>query len=171
MNITQEQAIKRLENPKNLANRFGNKITHVPIQRPGRAEGSFGLTTEQRSEIAIRSRLGETQTSLAEEFKTTQQNVSQIERGVGGQISEARVQDALDAARDKALQKLMLSLGLITEDKLQDLNATALSTVARNMATVVERSMPKEDRNSRINLVLYAPELRKESGFKIVEIG
>jgi transcriptional regulator with XRE-family HTH domain len=170
MNITHEQAIKRLDNPNNLANRFGTRISHIEIRNKGRRLGDVNLTDEQRNEIAVRSRLGEKQTDLAREYGTSQPNVSNIERGEGGRTDEARVERQLSEVRDIALGKLMLSLGLITEDKLQDCGADTLARVAAHMSKVIEKSMPRQDPRANINLVIYTPEMKKETGFKVVEI-
>src|SRR5271155_2259706 len=97
MFLTNEQAEVRLNSERNLANRFSKfpdkqvpeKVTEITqaeviitekvIHLPGKT--GINLSEEVRTEIATRSRLGESQPHLAKEFNITQANVSSIERG------------------------------------------------------------------------------------------
>jgi hypothetical protein len=173
MLLTEEQANERLNSEKNLANRFSRsdegRIEERVIEGPGKEKGSTNLTREERNEIAVRSRLGESQVALAREFNTTQPNVSYIERGKT-KTDEEKVESAINQVRDKALERLMHSLGLITDDKLSGCSAKDLSTIASNMSRVVEKTIPRAEVDNKINLVIYAPELRQEKSFKTIEI-
>jgi len=172
MHITREEAEKRLSSPENLARRFGNPdeppVKHIPIKLRGKDR--VNLSWEDRTEIAIRARLGENQSKLAQEFNITQGNVSHIETGRTQGVDDSKVNQALEVARDKAVDKLMAALGLITEDKLSSSSARELSVIAANMSRVVEKTLPK-DSGGNINLVIYSPELRTERGFRKVEVG
>lgn len=148
----------------------GPFITEVPISRPGRAPLVQNLTEENRTEIAIRARSGESQTALAKEFNVSQPAISYIERGDAKGVDEAQVEKQLSTVRDKALDRLMSSLGLLTDDKLSGCAAPELSSIAANMSRIIEKTIPKINEGTSINLVIYSPELRKESGFKTLEI-
>jgi predicted transcriptional regulator len=173
MLLTEEQANERLNSEKNLANRFSRsdegRIEERVINRPGKEQGLGNLSPEAKNEIAIRSRLGESQVALANEFGVTQPTVSYIERGKT-KTDEEKVESAINQVRDKALERLMHSLGLITDDKLSGCSAKDLSTIASNMSRVVEKTIPRAEVDNKINLVIYAPELRQEKSFKTIEI-
>ena len=173
MFLTKEQAEKRLSSENNLANRFNSsqvEITEKVIQLPGKKPGSINLEKEVRNEIAIRARLGETQVSLAKEFKVITPTVSSIERGKVKGIDEDKVEKAINEVRDRALDRLMHSLGLITDDKLSGCSAKDLSVIASNMGRVVEKVTPKTEGPDNINFIIYSPELKKEQAFDVVEI-
>jgi hypothetical protein len=143
-------------------------IQHKEIGRTGR-RGPW-LSVEERTEIAIEAKLGEkSQTEIAQEHGISRQGVAEINAGVGARDKNA-VDEALETARNKALDRLMTTLGLITNDKLSALNAKDLSNIASNMAKVVEKTIPDADRNAAINLVIYSPELRSEKAFNSIEI-
>jgi transcriptional regulator with XRE-family HTH domain len=187
MLLTEDQAQERLNSSNNLANRFSNgkvveveesengteseeiRIQEILLKRPKRT-GVAGLSVEQRDEIALRARAGEHQSSLAEEFGISQPNVSYIESGKTKGISEDKVNKQVAAVQDKALQRLMSALNLLDEDKLSGCSAKDLSTIASNMGRVVEKTLPKTPETDRINLVIYAPELKPEKSYKTVEI-
>jgi DNA-binding XRE family transcriptional regulator len=167
MLVDNDEADARLSSPLNLANRFS--IRHELLKGKGRPDKKENLTQDERDEIAVRARAGENQTKLAKEFGISQPSISHIERGKS-KTDEVKVEKALNHVRDRALSRLMSSLGLLTDDKLSGCSARDLSLVAANMSRVVEKTIPKENTQSGINLIIYSPELKRESGFKVVEI-
>jgi hypothetical protein len=175
MFLTQEQARARLESSKNLANLLKEEscsevsIEERVIERPGKKGPN--LTEETRTEIATRARLGERQIDLAEEFQVPQSAISLIKNGKVKGIDENKAERAISSVRDKALDRLMASLGLISDDKLSGCSAKDLSVIASNMGRVVEKTLPKSEQHDHINLVIYAPELRQEKSYKVVEVG
>lgn len=192
MFLTNEQARARLGSEKNLANRFAKNpdgldpdklteqvtqevnetnstiITERVISLPGKK--GINLSSEVRTEIASRARLGESQPSLAQEFNITQANVSSIERGKTKGVDEARVEETINFVKDRALDRLMASLGLLTDDKLSGCSAKDLSLIASNMGRVVEKIQTKEHTPDNINFIIYAPELKQEKSYETVVI-
>jgi hypothetical protein len=80
------------------------------------------------------------------------------------------VDNAIERVRELALDKLMESLGLLTEEKVKKSTARDISVVAANMSRVVENVTPKQV-GGNVQLVLYAPNrVANESDFAIVEI-
>jgi predicted transcriptional regulator len=150
------------------------------IHRQLKSAGRCGprLSTEERTGIAIEAAISEfgfdgrkkTQKEIAAEHGITQVAVAKIKNGTGGTVDNSAIEDALEIARNKALDRLMTSLGLITDDKISALNAKDISLFAANMARVVEKTIPDRDRQQNINLVVYAPELRNEKAYETVEI-
>jgi hypothetical protein len=195
MFITEDQARERLSSPENLANRFNigaarakreeslhaenesqekeqqplsTGIEHRELKRAGQRRS--WLSSEERTEVAIAAKIGQqTQQEIAQEHGISQIAVAKIKAG-NGLVDETSVETALEQARSKALDRLMTSLGLLTDDKISGASAKDISVIASNMARVVEKTMPDRERQGNINLVIYAPELRNEKSFDIVEI-
>lgn len=171
MLLSNNQAEQRLGSPRNLANRFGSSApTFITVHRPGRKADTPNMDKIKQNEIALRSRLGEKQGALAQEFNTTQARVSQLERGKSNSLDEEKLHEQLSKARDVAVDKLLTSMGLITSEKLNKENAQGLSRIAANMARVVEKTLPKESSDNNVQVIVYCPEQRSESSFKIVEV-
>lgn len=170
MFLTERQAQERLSSEKNLANRFSSSTVHeVVIKSPGK--NRVNLTTEERTEIAIRTRTGEKNVDLAKEKNLSQLTISNIKTGKVQGVDEDKVNDVVNEVRDKALERLMHSLGLLTNDKLSGCSAKDLSVIASNMGRVFEKTaQQKFEDKSHINLIIYSPELKQETSFPVIEI-
>lgn len=189
---SEEQVNNRLNSDRNLANRFGKVSDPDPVQtstippiepeikkpdnvemktlqQPGNKLGKKKLGLHQRNEIAIRSRLGETQPSLAQEFGVSQATIGAIERG-RTKVNEEIVEKQIDDAADLAMSKLLTSLGYIDNAKLSVLDPVKLSVVARNMSGIVNSIRQKDDNGPQVIVQIYAPELKKESSYKSLDV-
>jgi DNA-binding XRE family transcriptional regulator len=195
---SEEQVNKRLNSDRNLANRFGKvtdpgptgpaqppqnlptnsepekqskpeNVTTTTLQQPGNKLGKKKLGLHQKNEIAIRSRLGETQPSLAQEFGVSQATIGAIERG-RTKVNEEIVERQIDDAADLAMSKLLTSLGYIDNAKLSVLDPVKLSVVARNMSGIVNSIRQKDDNGPQVVVQIYAPELKKESSYKSLDV-
>lgn len=164
MQITHEQAEERLNNPENLANRFS--VTHIPIMRPHRGQA---VPKRIKEEIAIRARAGENQQALADEFGISQPTVHTIEAGKVA-IPEVKVTEAVKSIEDRAMERLMSTLGFLDNDKLSGCNAKDLSTIAGNMSKVISQTRPKEKSDNQTTVIIYAPEQRSERTFQTVQV-
>ena len=177
---TEEQINSRLSSERNLVNRFAVRVPEppvpapsniqiTPLQQPGNKEKPK-LDIETKNEIAFRSRSGETQVSLAEEFNVSQSAIGEIEQG-RTKVDEAVVQKKLDQVQDVAMSKLLESLGYITSEKMEKCKATDLGSLAANMSKVVSNISRKDSQTGPIVQVqVFAPELRKEANFKTIEV-
>lgn len=173
MELSEEQAKARLESPDNLANKMskfreGKKLS-IDLESHTATVNSTNkqlprLPEKIRKEIEERALSGtERQRDIAKDYGTTQSLVSQIKK-------EAEARDS--AARSTAVEKMMLAMGLITEERLEGLRAIELSRIAANMAQTISAVTPKQDvQAAAVNLIVYAPEIRDESKFRVVEIG
>lgn len=151
-------------------------ITHKEIKRPGNCRP--WLSKQERNSIALTAAQGGIkQKDIAIAYGVKDSTVSDIVNGTrrieGGprSVDDEKVQAALDKVRERAIDKLMSSLDQITDDKVSGLGAKDASIVACNMSKVVKDTMPQEKAGpQQINLVVYAPELRNEKTFEVVEI-
>jgi hypothetical protein len=175
MFLNDKQVEERIKSPNNLANAPWLKreapvqIIEKEIQLPGRDRNA--IPKEERTQIAIESRLGvHSQVELARAHGISQYAVHAIEKGKTKGIDEAQVEKVIGDVKDKALSRLMASLGLLTDDKLSGCSAKDLSVIASNMGRVVEKISPKEAQPDNINFIIYSPELKQERAFDVVEI-
>src|ERR1035441_432932 len=199
MFLTQDQAESRLNSEKNLALRFAkdpeklltcvkdpdvqadvqasrdpeslptNTVTEKVIPLSGK--NRVNLTTEERTNIAIQTRLGtQTQTELARANGLQLQTVHNITTGKTKGIDEERIKEVTNKVRDLALERLMSSLGLLSDDKLSGCSAKDLSVIASNMGRVVEKIQDKVESPDNINFIIYSPELKQERAFNVIEV-
>jgi hypothetical protein len=183
MFLTNEQADARLNSEKNLARRFSKSevnaqvpdkspeviLTEKVIPLPGK--NRVNLTKEERTNIAIETRLGtSSQTEVARANNLNLLTVNNIHSGKTKGIDEERVSKIVAEAKDLALQRLMNSLGLLTEDKLSGCSAKDLSVIASNMGRVYEKIQDRVEQPDNINFIIYTPELKQERAFNTIEV-
>jgi hypothetical protein len=180
MFLNEKQAEERLGSEKNLARapflkreqevtpQVSERVIERVIPLPGK--NRINLTKEERTEIATRARLGESQKALMREFEVNQQTVSNITNGKVKGIDKDKIEQTIVEVKDRALDRLMHTLGLLTDDKLSGCSAKDLSVIASNMGRVVERTSPKEERPDGLTFIIYAPELKQERAYDVVEI-
>lgn len=146
-----------------------DNVTVTELKQPGNKLGKRKLGLHQRNEIAIRSRLGEGQSSLAQEFNVSQATIGSIERG-RTKVDEETVNERLDDVQDLAMSKLLTSLGYISNDKMQALDPVKLSVVASNMSRIIGNIRHNDDNGPKVVVQIYAPELKKESSYKTLDV-
>ncbi len=144
-------------------------VTITELKQPGNKLGKKKLTLAQRNEIAVRTRLGETQIALSKEFNVSQNTVSNIERG-RTIVDERTVNERLDDVQDVAMSKLLSSLGYITVDKMEACSAVQASVVALNMGKIIGNIRRQDDNGPKVVVQIYAPELKKESSYKAIDV-
>ena len=180
MELTKEQAEERLNSPSNLANRIasfrqGKKLvldeeSNVLAARSGR--NLPRLSRDTKAEIVRRATSGlETQQQIAEAFSLTQGQISLMKSGAEANASsnEKNLIKVENEAKAVAIDKMMLAMNLISPDKLQELKARDLAAIASSLSNV-SSGFSKGSNVPLVNLVVYAPEVRGEDSFKIVEI-
>ena len=190
MFLTDDQARARLNSERNLARasflpqNTKNDTTSrepelVPPEEPHITEkviplsgkNRINLTKEERTNIAIDTRLGvNTQTEVARANNLALLTVNNIHSGKTKGIDEERVKEITNHARDLALERLMASLGLLSDDKLSGCSAKDLSIIASNMGRVVEKIQEKAETPDNINFIIYSPELKQERSFDTIEV-
>lgn len=182
--LTKEQADARLNSSNNLVSRFGAvrpsgspissdtteaEVTIIPIHRPGRAPESPNFTPEEKVSIATRTGLGEGFSSVARDLGTTASVVRNIDNG-HTKVDRKKVNGNIEQIQDIALLKLLASMNYIDDEKLKKANAKDLSGIAANMSKVLGNTREKEEDGTKVHLHLYAPELRSEASFKVIEV-
>jgi len=146
----------------------------------GRNEGDVNIPQ------SVRKLLGDTATfegrqpalELARSLGISSSSVSSYTNPNNSAMAEVNKQDinAMLIGRKtklskKALNKLALAMNFIDEDKLRELGARDLSTIAKDMAQVakhMEPPAPKEDTKEPVQFHFYAPQVRQENHYETV---
>ena len=119
----------------------------------------------------------ENQRGVAKAFGVSQGRVSQLSNGHSGtnvlmnEDLKSRVDNQMKRVRDRAVDKLMDAMGLMSDEKMEDEDAKDLSIIAANMSKVVTSTLPKED--SIVNqqqIIIYAPETQTAEFYEVKEI-
>ena len=165
MILDNDEADERLASPDNVVRAFRNGA--------GPRLGKERATKETRDTAVALHQMGVPHQEIADRLGVNYQQSANYAHNnkVGKSKLKLDPSEAMDDVRQAALNKLMCAMGLITEEKLSKLKAPALAGVASKMSAIIERTMPKEEHNeNKVTLVVYAPQVKEESSFKVVEI-
>ena len=195
MVLDEERVRERLNSPLNLANRFSSaksieegpkesvraspplpppqgmdeseesSLKLIPFKE-GLGRHRPPLPDEVRDTIAILAHGNEGQKEIAKEFGVSQAEVSCLKTG----RARSNVRASIERVQEKAIERLMESLGLLTNEKIEKCNAVNISAIASNLAKVVNQTSPGNLDGSGVNLVVYAPQVRDEKYYKSVEV-
>jgi adenine C2-methylase RlmN of 23S rRNA A2503 and tRNA A37 len=177
MFLTESEVNLRLSSTDNIVNRFGSsEFVKKKITLATRVN-SETLSKEVKEEIMVDLAVsGETHKEISKNYGVTRECVSRIAEGnridgVNKERVERKVAETLAAGRDLALDKLMKSLNLISDDKLDKLTAKDLSTVTSNLSNTVSRLSPKETAQpNQVQVIIHAPVQKTEKDYQVVEI-
>lgn len=185
MIYTEKQASIILNHRNNLSN-IVEKDSHDKLVIKKIKHGGGGnhksLSTEERVMIGSLARAGlGTHQEIADELGVARSTVINASQGrttfsthprfVPHPELEEKILNKLEPVREKALERLMKSLDVITDAKLEDLDAKDASVVAGNMSKIVVNTMPKNENNdNRIQIVMYGPKQKDLKEFDVVEI-
>jgi len=165
MVITLAESEARLNSSDNPTRVEFRQVQHLSGTRHGQAF---------QAEVAALARL-RTAREVAEISGISERQVKNLKaaRSDGEHANSAladATQQKLETVRDVALDKLMLSLGLINKDTTRTLSAKDAALVASAMAKVVDRTSDKRFQNQNNVLVIYSPLQKTEAKFQTVEV-
>ena len=167
MNINKTELERRLASTRNVLNRLNGKPTviHKEKDKPRPRGASVPIP------IKVAAAATAVQTSVKEAAQVFGIGESVVREAKNSKNPEVRdgVNDALERVRSLALDKLMNSMCLMTDDKMNAASVRELSAVAANMSRVVERTGPR-DSGANVQLVIYAPQQRKEESYQVVDV-
>ena len=161
MLINLEQAEIRETSENNLMNKLMREKTR---------EGVKNLDSDQKVSLAVDSNV----TSISEAAKNhnvsraTAQKYSQL-KGMSEE-EKSLVEQKLSTTRSVAIDKLMLTLGLISLDDLRNQDARQLSVIAANLSKVASNMNPVERTHSAVQVVVYGPRQKEVDEYKIIEV-
>lgn len=148
----------------------GKSIVVPDRHRHGRTKGATELDDMTKEIAGTLTRLSGP-AAVAEAFEiapSTAHHLGKADGKKSGDIRE-KLEKNLGRVRDVALDRLLSSINLIEDDKLEGLGAKDLSTVASNLSRVVEKTLPKEMQQApTAQLIVYAPTIAKEEHYETV---
>lgn len=193
--IDEERANSILNNSENLVNKLSVKngspsevrketeVKNFEVKTISHGGGVHKdrLTEEERIMIGAVARAGlGTLQEVADEFRISKQHAFNLSHGrvdtpglqtVDHSDLKAHIENRLKPIQDKAIDKLMESLGLLSPEKMDKCGAKDLSTISANLSKVVSNTMPKDvNQDNRTQIVMYAPKMKDVDEFKVVEI-
>ena len=181
MIYTEQEADKILTNPRNLVNQISSNNGKLEIKEIKHNKGhTRSLADEERVLIGTIARAGLGKNDeIAEEFGVTATTVSDLAHGrvcspahprfVPHPELEEKILGKLNQVEEKAIEKLMDSLNIITPEKLNECSAPQASVVASNMSKIVGNCRPQVQDNRKM-IVMYAPRQKSLEDFNVVDI-
>ena len=176
--ITEEEMKDRLKKDNLLDRLNGKKEFEVLLPSnangAGRKEGDKTMPDFLQEVIGVLGRT-EDQRGVAKVFGISQPHVQQLSTGKNNGTIDLLKKDRVDAQlsriRDRAVDKLMNAMGLMTDGKMQEETAKDLSGIAANMSKVVQVTLPKEVNDTNLQqVIIYAPETQAEDFYQIKEL-
>lgn len=152
-----------------------SNVTHEQIKH-GRTPGAEGVPEHVRDQIGLLASMpGADIKFIAAQFGVSQSAVDQYKSGRVGnkppnESRALKVQERQDAIKDVALDKLMGALGLLDGEKMAELSAKEIGRFANDMARVVTAVSPAASQGPPINFIVYTPEGRDESKYKVIDV-
>jgi hypothetical protein len=181
MILTQEEIAKRLNSPDNLANVMREESDNPKVKVVkwqgcvnGRPEGKPNLTEDEIIAAGVLARTMGNATA-ASVLGISPQTASNISHDNNGYRTSDKIDKAMDnitkMAEEVAAEKLLVALGMITEDKLSVCSAKDLSTVAMNMSRTIANVKPGEKNSGvKVSIIMHQPKPSREEHFEMIEV-
>lgn len=177
--MTEEEAQERLESPKNILNLVPRKKgnNHLNILGAGRRNGDYNLNPFVRALLGAAAHL-DTAKSVAREFNVSREHVANLKHGIIDRPSGVRedLAEAIEQIKkpihETAADLVAKTLGLITDDKLEAVDKVKdLTAIAKDLSHVVEKTSPRSESGTKVNVVIYKPEPMKSADFgEVIEV-
>lgn len=105
-------------------------------------------------------------------------SVSESKNGIGGRYHNKetfrdRIEGRLAPLRDVAMEKMGLALGAVTAEKLEAADVKDAASIAKDMAVIVEKTLPKEN-NTNFGgsvVIIHAPGTIQSEVYETIEAG
>jgi len=187
MLLTKEQFNSRLNSEENLSGIVSSDegSSHLKVIKWGghsqKERPHYKLDEEQRITIGSLGKIFPTK-DVAEMTGVSQDAVRDLRNGKRGSSGyspelmaaiDERTESTRKSTYDKAMDKLLSSLGFITDAKMENANARELSGIASNLSKVASNLTPKDATASvgkGVTLILYQPKPSKEEHFDVIEV-
>lgn len=154
-----------------------NEITLVVEEKASIGRGSTpAIPEEVKSAIAILSAHDVPQTELAKLFGISDSSVSNFANGMDNNRTPNKelsneIQDEREKIERSALEKTMMTLGLIESEDILMLGAKDKSIVAQNLSKVAANMQSKAITNdNRVQMVIHAPQVRQDYHYQEIEV-
>ena len=190
MILTKEQIEIRLTSEKNISNKITILKDHEVIIKDGKNHfgklGSKNLTENERIAIGVlASTVGEEVTS--ELFGISETTAHKLKYGMrsgdsgASHLQDQELKNKIDerlnktklSIEERAAEKLLTSLNLITEDKLENASVRDLAQISNQMSQVLRNSSRNngaEGVGMKVQIIVNQPKQAKEDSFDCIEL-
>jgi len=154
-----------------------NEVTLIVDEKPSIGRHGGAIDDSVKQACAILSAHDVPQTEIARIFGISDSSVSNFANGMDNNRTPVpALQTGIQSEREKiersALEKTMMTLGLIEAEDVLMLGAKDKSIVAQNLSKVAANMQSKVEVNdNRIQMVIHAPEVRKDHHYQEIEVG
>jgi hypothetical protein len=179
MIISEQELQRRLDSSKNLVNVLSPPRPSVPVpntfpaaprtvpnhhaETEHKAALPTGLVPDGLKTIAASLvRQGVPEATVCREFNIPAHEVRTAD--------EAKVSASIARVRELALDRLLITLGLMTPDMLATASLKELSTNTANLSRVLDKTAPTEINDNRVQFLVYAPGPRMMDAFPIQDV-
>ena len=196
MILTKEQVEKRLNSEKNISNLISstsedNKVEVIykdginnHIGNPGakhlteRERVAIGVIAHTTGNEAASLLFGVSQSHVAD-IKYGNRNVDDSNLRIRDQNLINQINERLESTKlsiqERAAEKLLGALGLLTEEKLENSSVREIAQVSSQLSQVVRNitgnSNNKETGKQNVKIIVHQPKASREEFFDVVEIG
>lgn len=160
-----------------------NSNSNVPVSNP--IEKGRGKNSEVPE--VVREIVGELATespssveSISQKFGVSKSSISAYKNGATSTSSyhspDTKLAEHINGVRtrlaERAQRRLKSALDAITADKIQAARLRDVSSLAKDMASVIEKMTPIQtnQQNNQVNFVFYSPRERKEDSFEVIDV-
>ena len=180
MIISEQELQRRLGSNKNLVNVLARPSLPVPNTFPAAPRTEINLHRETEHKAALPNtaarlvpdglktiaaslvRQGVPEATVCREFNIPAHEVRTAD--------EAKVSASIARVRELALDRLLITLGLMTPDMLATASLKELSTNTANLSRVLDKTAPTEINDNRVQFLVYAPGPRRMDAFPIQDV-
>ena len=155
-----------------------NEQTLVVEEKVSIGRGANGAIDDSvKQACAILSAHDVPQTEIAKLFGISDSSVSNFANGKdNNRVPDKALQTSIQSEREtierSALEKTMMTLGLIEAEDILMLGAKDKSIVAQNLSKVAANMKDKTVTNdNRIQMVIHAPAVRQDHHYQEIEVG
>jgi len=149
----------------------------IPPSPRGRPKGQHNRSDNLRATIGVASKVlgGRATDQLFDAGKQMPYAYAQGKVSVGGEVKEdlvLEVKDQQDAIRDLAFNRLVKTLGLMDDEKLEAVtDVTKLARVGRDLSSIVDKVTPKAEANTQsVHFHVFRPEARPEQSYEVIDL-
>jgi Holliday junction resolvasome RuvABC endonuclease subunit len=164
MIITEAEMHRRLNSSKNLINSLpparpsAVRIEHQPMHK-----NTPTAPAELKAVAATLVALGEKSVDVQSALGLSAKQVYSAKN------SEA-VKNTVDRVRELALDKMLIAMDLMSEEKFANANLKDLSSVAANLSRVVEKTSPRENAGTHVQFIIHSPQAKNLSQYQVVDV-
>jgi len=166
MIVHEDEALERVNSPNNLT----NKLLEIRKLHSNRT-GPKAIPPMVTALAVTSSIISGSQKASGEAFGMTQANVAYHKNHGKNEETQDLIKKQVGDVHSKALDGMIACLDGL-KDKIPNVKkATDLSSIASNLARVVEKTSPKETNiNTNVKVLVYQPRTREEAEYESIAV-